>query len=305
VTSRDGVATVVGPARPEDESDQVPGILEIVRMIERGGAQAVPLAIEAIARGEGEWGTNWRFIMPYLFTRGWELEFVQLAEDRILSEMVPEDPRRTKWRLRDAAAVRALLRACLVVRTQGRSAELGSFLYAKDLFHFGYDPEASVLFAQIVCPDSPVRCLESVLKSGICWGPREPCTPAHHVAVRALTDMGNVSFLSDATHAAYAPSVRLEALAALRSLAPQAARDIAAKAATERVPDEEIGEIERLLVEGDPIGVRCEALLILQAKGRTSRVRERLVARYTAEDISDGTRARIEFALRLLRSDKM
>ena len=96
-----------------------------------------------------------------------------------------------------------------------------------------------------------------------------------------------------------AMSVRFAAIADLRIYSPEHAETAAAKMAAEEFSDEEIAGIKRALVEGDTVGVRCEAMLLLDALGKTEETAAELRPRLEAADNGD-KKARLSFALLLL-----
>jgi hypothetical protein len=122
--------------------------------------------------------------------------------------------------------------------------------------------------------------------------------PALMVVVRAYIDIADMAnprpvywqyggrLYVMATATRYPLAVRLEALGALRGRAPAHAETAFRELAKDKLEDQDIAELQRILVESDTSGGRLEALLLLAVAGKANDVKanlEKALAEATAE----------------------
>ncbi len=333
LTMASAVALGGTPRQPAD----IEGYAEaraLAKQIDEQGAQALGAAMRALESGRiGFFGRD--FILLAIGKSGLEDRFAawvnvglrdQSDAEADLREigLLLEGQTRLPRKIPNPTGMQRLLLACLRLWEVGRPVELIEPLECHYALYHLPQPETVTLLARVVCSDpDPGRrvsaCWEVIKAASPTAGPRgAERDEMNRIAVGALDrlttgDADRVFGRSDLTfqhmlglvaRSRRALDVRLLALAALRRISPERAVAPAAKLAEEKWTDAKLDELARLLIEGDPTGVRLEVLSLLGAAGKTGEVRSRLEKKLRAEDLPKAERANVEFAIRLLSGGK-
>jgi hypothetical protein len=297
------------PAATREESART-----FQELIRNGGPDLGKAAADAFAERKLNAG-DLSMLLPEICRRNLDADFANRVDGHLDVMLVPTPD--GKFVCRDEALARELLEALL--RLDECGGRFSGFLISGRKLAMAVKPETLTVLTRLQCGVGGIesRLLFSAEAVGRSWGGRDAYKPVASAALKSLREIlprckGKAEaqqavrllkiFAVDSYPWPFPLDLRLEALGLLWSHYPVEAALVNEKA-TALAKDPEIRpDLEQIFVYGETIEARCQALLMIGARGEGALVRDSLSKDLQAEDLPAEKRERIVFALRLLNA---